>query len=102
LATLDETSCERGVLVVSELRTEKLVGGTPDAEILLFLVRRLLISMLSRLQADQGKLVVVVRARPFLSWQSEAGDRCVIRQRQSRNGLLSRSFRNHAWDRSVV
>ena len=89
-------------LVVSELRTEKLISGTLDAEILLSFVRRLLVSMPSRLQVDQGKLVVVLRARPFLPWQSEAGDNSVIHQRQSRNGRLSRSFRSHASNRSVV
>ena len=96
-------SCGKALtMVVSELRTEKLISGTLDAEILLSFVRRLLVSMPSRLQVDQGKLVVVLRARPFLPWQSEAGDNSVIHQRQSRNGRLSRSFRSRTSDRSVV
>ena len=66
------------------------------------LTRRKLVSMSSKRQADRGKLAAALNVELVLPQPCEDGDSSVIRQTHDRNGLLSQSFRNHAWGNIVA
>lgn len=71
-------------------------------EALLSLTRRQIVSLPSKLKDDQGMLVAALSVGLVFPEESEDGDSCAIRQKQSKSGQPSRSFQSHAWGNTVV
>jgi Transposase, Mutator family len=80
----------------------KVHRGKEDGLNALPLTGRKRVVMPSKRQADRGKHAAVLNGELVFPQWSEDEDTSVIRQRQNRNGLLSRSFQSHAWDNTVA